>query len=270
MFDRSLGIPRNTIILPAGYRLVSCNVPSQVLATDDGRVQVSFMNQSPAAAPLVIRARPGLSPFKPSLPSTRGPQSATALASQQSRLGDRAHQDREIVYFLNEPSSHSFSLYHDYTESRPGVKNYFNIVRAGSRVSNPSAMALDTGDVLTVETLKGDEIKKRGLDPGEPIQDDTEVVVISFPAVTEGRSTRLRISETYTDPARYSQDGDELVWDRAFGRPRNTVVLPAGWTVVASSIPAVISEDADGRQRLYFENARPDEIQTLIRARRVR
>ena len=86
----------------------------------------------------------------------------------------------------------------------------------------------------------------------------------------QGQSVRLRITETYTDPGRYYLEGDELVWDRAFGRPRNTVVLPAGWTVVASSIPAVISQDPDGRQRLYFENNRPDEIQVLIRARRVK
>ncbi len=268
VFDRSLGIRRNTIVLPAGYRLVSCNVPSQVIPTGDGRVQVSFMNPGPAAAPLVIRAKPGLVAFKPSLPSTRGPQVTTTLASQASRLAERAHQDREIVYFLNDPTSNSFSLYHDYTESRPGVKNYFNVVRPGSRVSKPSAKVLDTGDELKVETLKGSEVKTRGLDPGEPIEAETEVVVISFPAIQQGHSTRLRISETYTDPGRYFLDGEELVWDRAFGRPRNTVVLPAGWTVVASSIPAAISEDAEGRQRLYFENARPDEIQTLIRARR--
>ena len=269
VFDRSLGIRRNAIVLPAGYRVVSCNVPSQVMATNDGRVQVSFMNPGPAAAPLVIRAKPGLAAFKPMLPSDRGPAASTSLASQEARLDERAHQDREIVYFLNDPTTHSFSLYHDYTESRPGTRHYFNVVRAGSRVSNPSAKILDTGEALKVETLKGDEIKKRGLDPGEPVQADTEVVVIAFPAVQSGQSTRLRIAETYTDPGRYRLDGEELVWDRAFGRPRNSVVLPAGWTVVASSIPASISEDADGRQRLYFENARPDEIQTLIRARRI-
>src|SRR5688572_4152409 len=99
VFDRSLGIRRNTIVLPAGYRLVSCNVPSQVIPTGDGRVQVSFMNPGPAAAPLVIRARPGLAPFKPALPTTRGQPIATTLASQASRLDERAHQDREIVYF---------------------------------------------------------------------------------------------------------------------------------------------------------------------------
>ncbi len=268
VFDRSLGIRRNAVVLPAGYRLLSCNVPSQVMATDDGRVMITFMNTSAAAAPLVIRARPGLSAFTPKLPTTRGAAVTVNLASQANRLSDRAHQDREIVYFPNDPATHSFSLYHDYTESRPGVAHYFNVVRAGSSVSNPSAVLLDTGEVLKVETISGAELKKRGLDAGEPVADTTQVVVISFPAVKAGQSARLRITETYTDPNRYLLDGDELVWDRAFGRPRNSVVLPAGWTVVASSIPAVISQDPDGRQRLYFENGRNDDIQALIRARR--
>ena len=270
VFDRSLGIRRNTIVLPAGYRIVSSNVPSQVIPTADGRVQLSFMNASAAAAPLVIRAKPGLAPFAAKLPTTRGPQTTASLASQAARLSERAHQDREIVYFLNDPTTNSFSLYHDYTESRPGVQHYFNVVRPGSRVSNPSAKVLDTGESLKVETLSGVEMKARSLDAGEALQAEAEVVVISFPPVRPGQSTRLRISETYTDAGRYFLDGEELVWDRAFGRPRNTVVLPAGWTVVASSIPTQISEDLDGRQRLYFENPRPDEIQVLLRARRIR
>ena len=130
-------------------------------------------------------------------------------------------------------------------------------------------MLLDTGEALKVETISGAELKKRGLDAGEPVADATQIVVISFPAVKAGQSARLRITETYTDPNRYRLDGDELVWDRAFGRPRNAVVLPAGWTVVASSTPGSITQDPDGRQRLYFENNRNDEIQVLIRARRV-
>ena len=270
VFDRSLGIRRNAIVLPAGYRLISCNVPSQVMTTPDGRVMITFMNPGPAAAPLVVRARPGLAPFTPKASTARGAQSTVTLASQAARLSDRAHQDREIVYFPNDPSTHSFNLYHDYTESRPGVGHYFNVVRAGSSVSNPSAVLLDTGEPLKVETLSGAELKKRGLDAGEPVEDTTQIVVISFPAIKNGQSARLRITETYTDPARYLVDGDELVWDRAFGRPRNTVVLPAGWTVVASAIPSSITQDPDGRQRLSFENNRNDEIQVLIRARRVK
>jgi hypothetical protein len=268
VFDRSLGIRRNAVVLPAGYRLISCNVPSQVMTDPDGRVMIAFLNTSAAAAPLVIRATPGLASFKPKVPATTGTATTVTLASQASRLFDRAHQDREIVYFPNDPATHSFSLYHDYTESRPGVAHYFNVVRAGSTVANPSAVLLDTGEVLKVETISGAELKKRGLDAGEPVTDTTQIVVISFPAVKPAQSVRLRITETYTDPNRYMLDGDELVWDRAFGRPRNAVVLPAGWTVVASSTPATITQDPDGRQRLYFENNRNDEIQVLIRARR--
>ena len=40
---------------------------------------------------------------------------------QAARLSERARQDREIVYFLNPPETHSFDLYHDYTEAREGV-----------------------------------------------------------------------------------------------------------------------------------------------------
>ena len=62
--------------------------------------------------------------------------------------------------------------------------------------------------------------------------------------------------------------GDQLVWDRSFGRPSNTVVLPAGWVLTNSSIPASVSEMPDGRIRLDFINPRPDEIAVLITARR--
>jgi hypothetical protein len=56
VFTRSLGIRRNSILLPEGYELVSCNVPSQVL-TDAGRILVSFVNAGPDDASLTIRAR---------------------------------------------------------------------------------------------------------------------------------------------------------------------------------------------------------------------
>ncbi len=270
VFNRALGIRRNSIVLPPGYGLVSCNVPSQVLPTTDGRVMISFMNPGPAAAPLIVRARPGLARFTPSIPDTRGEPALVTPPSHASMLIERARQDPEIVYVLDDPRSHRFDLSHDYTETRPGIAHYFNVVRPGSRVSRPSARNLDTGEDLAVETLTGEALKARNLDPGQPVAPGNDVVVVTFPSVKAGGSTRLRISETYADPGRYRLDGDELVWERSFGRPRNTVLLPAGWTVVASAVPGTISEDADGRQRLAFENNRPGGIDVLIRARRVR
>lgn len=57
VFDRSLGIRRNAVVLPAGYELIGCNYPSQVLSEPDGRIAVSFMNPGPMAVPLVVRGR---------------------------------------------------------------------------------------------------------------------------------------------------------------------------------------------------------------------
>ena len=189
---------------------------------------------------------------------------AQTTPTRSSRLSDRAHQDRDIVYFLRDPDTHAFDLYHDYTESKEGVDRYVNVVRKGSAASNPSARILDTGEDLRAETLRGEEIPKAKVETGEPMQADSEVVLIRFPAVGKGESVRLRISETYTDAKSYRREGDELVFDRTFGRPHNAVVLPSGWYLTGNSIPATVSETPDGRIRLDFVNPRPDEIAVLI------
>jgi len=278
VFARGLGIKRNAVVLPAGYELVACNVPSQILMERDGRIAVSFLNTYPAEAPLVVKARPlakaaappaaGGAPASGRAQTPAPPAAASAIPSAAARLSERARQDREIVYFLQQPDTHAFALYHDYTESRPGVGAYYNVVRAGSRASNPAARLLDTGEALKVETLKGAELLAAKVDVGEPVTPDTEVVVIRFPAVQQGQSARLRISETYTDAGRYYMDGDEFVWDRSLGRPRNAVVLPAGWYVTASSIPAAVTMTDDGRVRLDYDNPRPDDIAVLLKGRR--
>jgi hypothetical protein len=56
-FDRSLGIAKNSVVLPLGYELIGVNYPSQVRQEEDGRIQVSFMNVGTAAVPYVVRAR---------------------------------------------------------------------------------------------------------------------------------------------------------------------------------------------------------------------
>ena len=278
VFARGLGIKRNAVVLPAGYEIVSCNVPSQVLSEANGRLAISFLNIGPGEAPLVLKARPlpKGQPAPAAAVAARPPapvrpaavRAASPAPSMASRLSERAHEDREIVYFLQQPDTHAFSLYHDYTESRPGIDAYFNVVRAGSRVADPAARLLDTGEALKVETVKGAAIMAAKLDPGEPVEPETEVVVIRFPAVQKGQSARLRISETYTDESRYFMLGDELVWDRSLGRPRNAVVLPSGWYVTASSIPAVVTTIPDGRVRLEYNNPRPDDVAVLLKARK--
>lgn len=60
VFSRSLGIKRNSVVLPPGYEVVTCNYPSQV-ATETGpggeRIRMSFMNIGPDAVSYEVKAR---------------------------------------------------------------------------------------------------------------------------------------------------------------------------------------------------------------------
>src|SRR2546421_11313586 len=58
VFKRSLGIPRDSIVLPAGYEIVSCSVATQVLKEPDGRLKLAFVNPgSGGQLEVTIKAR---------------------------------------------------------------------------------------------------------------------------------------------------------------------------------------------------------------------
>jgi hypothetical protein len=280
VFARSLGIKRNAVVLPPGYEVTSVNYPSQVALEDDGRIRLSFMNIGPSAVPYEVRAAPlpgGVEVLAPidtraTLPGYEPETAVSPPTPLGVRLGHqvslRAGQDREIVYHLQQPETHAFRLFHDYTERRPGMDRYLNVVRTGSSASDPEAFVLDTGERLEVETLRGREITDRGIALNQVVTPETEVVVIWYDPVEPGQTRRLRIWETYTDPDRYMLVGKELVWDRAFGRPRNAVVLPEGWFLTHSAVPGTVSTTEDGRIRLDFWNARDGNIEVFLKGRR--
>jgi hypothetical protein len=273
VFNRPLGIRRNRVVLPAGYEVVGLTVPSQILTTQDGRIAISFMHAGSGEAPLVLRAvkdaQTGEAAAPKKLTSDRSWESPFAGESERSRLSERAYQDRDIVYFLQQPETHAFSLYHDYTERRQGINGYANVVREGSVASNPSAYILDTGEKLKTQEMSGAQMIASNINAGETVDAKSRVVVIPFPkAVKEGETLRLRIAETYTAPVSYRLDGDELVFDRSLGRPRNAVVLPSGWYCTESAEPATVSQLPDGRVRLDYWDDRPEAVNVLLRARR--
>ena len=269
VFDRPLYIRRNKVVLPAGYEVVGLTVPSQILTESDGRIAISFVNGTEGPAPVVLRAAKGAQVGAPKAATkNRSWESPFEGETEEDRLSERAHQDRDIVYFLQQPETHAFALYHDYTESRPGINGYANVVRKGSTASNPSASILDTGEQLQTKEMSGAEMIASKINSGETPEPDARVVVIPFPAVQAGQSIRLRIAETYTAPVSYKLDGDELVFDRSLGRPRNAVVLPSGWYCTSSSNPATVSQLPDGRVRLNYWNGRPEPVDVLLKARR--
>jgi hypothetical protein len=274
VFDRSLGIKRNAIVLPKGYELVKCNYPSQIMMEQDGRIKVSFINPSAQEVAFHLEAKKltgsadiSVSKILPTETNAIGQGRDKSKARINFDFSERSGETREIVYFLQQPETHSFRLYHDYTEIKEGTDRYINVVRSGSKASNPSAKLLDTGKDLKVETLKGDAIRTMGLDIGEPINSETEVVVIWYDPVKKGQTARLRIEETYTDANRYIVNGNEFIFDRAFGRPFNTVVLPEGWFLTSNAIPATV-DTQDGNVSLTYVNDSPGEIEVYIKGRK--
>jgi hypothetical protein len=189
--------------------------------------------------------------------------------NQSPTLTERAYQDREILYELQTPESHAFRITHDYTVRKVGEQYYFNVVRAGSHVTDPESIDLDTGEKLKWEIINGKQATERKLPIVEAIKDDSEIVVTHLArALEQGTTNRIRLMETYADPKSYYLDGEELVWDRTFGRLRNTVVLPAGWYLTALLSPATIQTLPDGRVSIYVVNPRNDDLRVYFRARR--
>ena len=181
----------------------------------------------------------------------------------------RAEQDREISYWLLEPSTHQFLISHDFTVTRPGQKYVHSFVRKGSVVAPDSRMMdLDSGKPLKTYTVTGKDVNALGYYP-TPAEPDSVVVQGELERpVGEGQSARIRVEETYTDPVGYTLEKDELVWKRTLGRPLNRVTLPQGWMLTSVDTPAIISLDATGRITLQFTNIRNDELSIVIRARR--
>jgi len=192
-----------------------------------------------------------------------------ASAAQAQESMHRAEQDREIRYRLFEPSAHQFRISHDFTVTRAGQKSVHSFVRKGSVVSPDAKMIdLDSGKELETHTVSGREVNALGYYP-TPADPDSVVVQGDLEApVAEGRSTRVRVEETYTDPAGYFVQDGELTWKRTLGRPLNYVTLPAGWMLTSVNTPATISLDEEGRVKLRFVNTRNDELSIVLKARR--
>jgi hypothetical protein len=197
-----------------------------------------------------------------------GHEAASQNAPSSQLVTERASQDREILYEMLAPETHAFRITHDYTARKAGEQYYFNVVRAGSHVTDPESIDLDSGARLKWEVLTGKQVKERKL-PLSNVEDDSEVVIthLAHP-LAAGETNRIRLKETYTDAKSYYTEGDEIVWDRTFGRLRNTVVLPQGWYLTGLASPSTIQTLPDGRVSVYVVNPRNDDVRVYLRARK--
>jgi hypothetical protein len=230
VFARSLGIGRNAIVLPAGYSLVSSNVAAQVAAVADGRLKVSFENVNGYASDVVIRAR------------ETGVDAASGLP-----VVERASDFSKTSYDLKDPATHEVLVRHEYTETTLGARSTPAFLER-HRLVGLTAMDMDTGQRLV------------------PIQMGASAA-ISMVSPIGLESVRIGLSGTERDGGYRVADG-QLLWEKMLYEPRTTVLLPAGWQLVAASAPAVVTTTRDGRVAIQVVNPRVEPVVFSLSAAR--
>jgi hypothetical protein len=178
--------------------------------------------------------------------------------------------DEITVYDLLAPETHKFAIIYDVTATREGAPYYLNPIRRGSIAEKERVVDRATGQPLKFDIVDGKTAKADGMGGPNTSNDDQFLRVHLLKPVAKGSETRIRIYKTYTDAASYSEKNGVMVWDRPLGIKRNVVILPAGYELIGSASPAIVSTDADGRVRLSFLNDRDDQLPVKITARRTK
>jgi hypothetical protein len=177
--------------------------------------------------------------------------------------------DEMTLYELLPPDTHQFAIVYDVSQTREGARFFLNPIRPGSTASKEKVIDRATGKDLPFEVVTGKDAKAAGLVQARAA-DDALYLKVELPGpVPKNGETRIRILKTYTDaPSYYVNNNGDLIFDRPLGIKRNVIVLPAGWELIGSASPGIVSTQTDGRIRVSFLNDRDDQLPVKITARR--
>src|SRR5947207_14491899 len=134
--------------------------------------------------------------------------------------------DTYTRYELLAPETHQFKIYYEVTETRAGSRFHFNQIREGSEASDESVLDLATGKPLKFEVVSGAQAKT-----DSPVENFSATahyikVFLAHPVAASGEY-RLEIIKTYKDDKSYYTEGDQIIFKRPLGIPRNSIILPA-------------------------------------------
>jgi len=180
------------------------------------------------------------------------------LCAQQSTAGTAASSaatqtetDEYTKYELLEPDSASFRIRYEVTATTAGAKYYYNPIRKGSVATDESVYDAMSGEALQFEIVSGAAAQKDPLMAESDAGGNYIKVHLARPVPKEGQA-RLIILKTYKDAKSYFRDGNAIVFNRALGIKRNSVVLPTGYEVVGCNVASQILPQADGRTTVSF------------------
>jgi hypothetical protein len=181
--------------------------------------------------------------------------------------------DTYTRYELLAPESHQFKIYYEVTETRVGARFHFNAIREGADASDEAVIDLATGKPLKFEVVTGAQAVKASSDQSNPLVERLNptsmyIQVHLAHAVPPRGEYRLAIIKTYKDEKSYYTEGDTIVFKRALGIPRDSVMLPSGYEIISSSVATQVLTEQDGRLKLAFVNAGSGgQLEVVIKAR---
>lgn len=177
--------------------------------------------------------------------------------------------DTYTRYELLAPDTHQFKIYYEVTETRVGARFHFNAIREGSEASDESVIDLATGKPLKFEVVTGAQAKTDS--PAENFSANGHYIKVFLAhPVRERGEYRLAIVKTYKDEKSYYFEGDQIVFKRPLGIPRDSIVLPTGYEVVACSVATQVLPESDGRLKLAFVNpGSGGQLEVTIRAKKL-
>ena len=177
--------------------------------------------------------------------------------------------DTYTRYELLAPDTHQFKIYYEVTETRVGARFHFNAIREGSEASDESVVDLATGKALKFEIVTGEQAKTDSPGDNFPPTAHYIKVTLAHPVPQRGEY-RLAIIKTYKDDKSYYNEGEQIVFKRPLGIPRDSIVLPAGYEVVSCSVATQVLSEGDGRLKLAFVNSGSGgQLEVTIRAKKM-
>ena len=177
--------------------------------------------------------------------------------------------DTYTRYELLAPESHQFKIYYEVTETRVGARFHFNQIREGSEASDESVVDLATGKALKFEVVSGEQAKLDS--PADNFPPTAHYIKVTLAhQVPQRGEYRIAIIKTYKDDKSYYNEGEQIVFKRPLGIPRDSIVLPLGYEVVSCSVATQVLTEPDGRLKLAFVNSGSGgQLEVTIRARKL-
>ncbi len=180
-------------------------------------------------------------------PGGENPDGSLKPTARNARLFT---QDAYTEYSLLAPGSEQFRIRFIVEVARAGATELVNATRAGSEGTDIEVYDPRTGKALPFTY--------------EPTADGHAIHAKLTAPVPPGGIGRVLIYKTYKDARTYQlytradsahgiKPGD-ITWVRSLSGYRLGVILPAGYSLLSSSIAAQLSTTADGRVALHFAN----------------